>query len=80
MPASSTPIFGIDIGGTKCAVSVLRAGQGVREVCRFATAGHDDFNVGTDQFGNETRKTVHLPVSPPRLKHNVLSFHVSELA
>jgi glucokinase len=36
---SSRPIFGLDIGGTKCAVSVLRRGRVVRELHRFPTRG-----------------------------------------
>ncbi|HRE07429.1 MAG TPA: ROK family protein [Opitutaceae bacterium] len=36
---SSPPIIGIDLGGTKCAVSLPEGAHGVREVARFATAG-----------------------------------------
>lgn len=36
---ASPPVFGIDIGGTKCAVSVLERAGRVRELHRFATRG-----------------------------------------
>lgn len=36
---SGPALIGVDIGGTKCAVSVPDAGSGVREVARFPTAG-----------------------------------------
>ena len=36
---SGPALIGVDIGGTKCAVSVPDADGGVREVARFATAG-----------------------------------------
>ncbi|MDP3072920.1 MAG: ROK family protein [Opitutaceae bacterium] len=39
MPARPRQVFGIDIGGTKCAVSVLRANGDVHEFHRFPTRG-----------------------------------------
>lgn len=36
---NSAPLIGIDIGGTKCAVSVPDERRGVREVARFPTRG-----------------------------------------
>jgi predicted NBD/HSP70 family sugar kinase len=33
-----TPVIGIDLGGTKCAVSIPAGDHGVKEVARFATS------------------------------------------
>jgi glucokinase len=38
---SAPTLIGIDLGGTKCAVSVPAGAHGVREVARFPTAGPD---------------------------------------